>query len=530
MALRTLPLEIYARTIFHVSSIRALSAVSQTSRAMHSLCDMKNRERFHRICIDEARIEKTFNLLMEILKQRSLGKYVRKIEHRYRRPYQVPAYTEAKEQRSLSAEEMDLLRSAVQKAGFSGTQESAVINMLMQKDTSGRDGELGDVGNRIRLSRIYPSVIMGTFITQALTAMLISVSPNLEALTMTQPFESYDSFNYEPEKNPRESFTDFPIDRILRRANTDPTSVPYLQNLRKVYIIVDEVIMGGDDRSYVGLEFFDCIKLIDNLPSIESIGTDALIEDENDVATLLPTSSNISRVYLNHCALNTPYLAYIIQSCKVLKEFQYTIGGRDVLDGHFCPLNPKTFIKAISPHKDTLEVLDIDAEANIHDLSYYYDDDFARADKRFDEVLDPYLAEDDGILLQQEQFVQSFLGNSGCLKDFHALKRVSLGVGFLLYFARGVGGSYETRDPATFKLVECLPEGLEYLCIRGYKKGRIEKWDEQIDSLMTFWQSGKSNIKEITGVEEEILNAKDLDDIDNQEHLVWVLQEDTHVL
>ncbi|KAJ5100547.1 hypothetical protein N7456_006599 [Penicillium angulare] len=527
MALRTLPLEIHARTIFQVSSIRDLSAISQTSRAMHSLCDMKNRERFHRICIDEARIDSTFNLLMEILKQRSLGKYVRKIEHRHRRPYQVPAYTETKEQRSLSEDEMDLLRNAVQKAGFSGTQESAVINMLMQKDAKGRDDELGDFNNRMRL-RIYPSVIMGTYITQALTAMLISVSPNLEALTMTQPFETYESYNYDPEENPRESLTDFPIDRLLRRANTDPASVPYLQNLRKVYIIVDEVIMGGDDRSYVGIEFFDCIKLVDNLPSIESIGTDALIEDENDVATLLPKSSNISRVYLNHCALMTPYLAYIIQSCKILKEFQYTIGGRDVLGGHFCPLNPKTFIKAIAPHKDTLEVLDIDADGNIHQLSSYHNGDYVKADKSFDDVFDPYLDEEDNHQAKQERFVKSFLDNSGCLKDFHALKKLSIGVGSLLYFARGVGADYESGEPV--KLVDRLPENLEYLCIRGYKRGESKMWDEQIDDLMSFWKEGTSNIKEIVGVEEEIPNAKDLEDIDNQEHLMWVLGEDTHVL
>jgi hypothetical protein len=49
MAFLSLYPDIYAQIIFYVPSIRDLAALSQSCRALHSLCDMKTRERFYRI-------------------------------------------------------------------------------------------------------------------------------------------------------------------------------------------------------------------------------------------------------------------------------------------------------------------------------------------------------------------------------------------------------------------------------------------------------------------------------------------------
>lgn len=63
---------------------------------------------------------------------------------------------------------------------------------------------------------------------------------------------------------------------------------------------------------------------------------------------------------------------------------------------------------------------------------------------------------------------------TGSLKDFPALKRLSLGINLLMYFARGV-----TNDPTTPRgtvdLVDCLSDHLEYLCIQGYEKGKTQE-------------------------------------------------------
>lgn len=50
------------------------------------------------------------------------------------------SYVGKEEQRGLSTDEMDLIRAAVQRAGFVGPQESAMINMLMQNTTQGAHG------------------------------------------------------------------------------------------------------------------------------------------------------------------------------------------------------------------------------------------------------------------------------------------------------------------------------------------------------------------------------------------------------
>lgn len=329
---------------------------------------------------------------------------------------------------------------------------------------------------------------------------------------MTQPFSVFSGFHRGGERR-----VHFPLDRLLRRANAKPASTPYLQNLRKVYMIVDDRY--SDDRFYMAIDFLECVTLFDCLPSIESISTDALCDDENGEARVVleSRSSNISRIHINHSALQTNFLVSLIQSCKVLREFQYTIGGRCVSGGWMAPFNAKAFIKSICPHKDTLEVLDIDAEHNMRYFhpSYFEED---RVDQEIDE--EQRALESDNDDDDERQMLQSFSSNSGSLKEFQTLKRLSVGIGFLVYFAMGVRENNEPRQP--FLLPEALPESLEYLCIRGYEKGRCKKWDAHIDALVASFVSGLSGIKEITGIEEIIPNSEDVENPDDNRDLLWI--------
>lgn len=333
---------------------------------------------------------------------------------------------------------------------------------------------------------------------------------------MTQPFSVFSGF-YRGGERPQDDDVHFPLDRLLRRANAKPASTPYLQNLRKVYMIVDDRNL--DDRYYMAIDFLECTTLFDRLPSIESVSTDALCDDENGEARVVlePRSSNISRIHIHHSALQTTFLVSLIQSCKVLREFQYAIGGRCVLGGWSAPFNARTFIKSICPHKDTLEVLDIDAEHNMHYFhpSYFEED---RVDQEIDEEQTALESDNDDD--DERQMLRSFSSNSGSLKDFRTLKRLSVGIGFLVYFAMGVRKDNEPRQP--FLLPEALPESLEYLCIRGYEKGKCKKWDAHIDALVASFVSGLSGIKEITGIEEIIPNSEDVKDPDDNEDLLWI--------
>ncbi|EKV12331.1 hypothetical protein PDIG_44590 [Penicillium digitatum PHI26] len=459
---------------------------------------MATRKKYHRVSVssnDEDNIEISFALLMEILKRPSLGDYVRHIECRTATSRHLD-YKQVNSQRDLSNEEMTLVREAVKKGGFTGLHESRVVNMLMQ-----RMEKTATFGNyRYRES-------LGTFITQALTAILIVVSPNVVTMALTHPSGS--SCNHA---------IDFPLAQLLRQANASPENKPFLRNLRNVYVINKNDSTWSDGRFYLPMDLSGCLRLFNNLLSIESVGADLMEEDPNGKFEFKEKCSNIRKLSIHHSSVNSLYLANLIWSCRILKEFQYSIGGRASRDGGFPIFNPKAFIKALCAHKKTLEILDIDAE---NEISTFEIDDEEERDQEFNHHGSP---SESGIGDETYTFYKSIWTYGGSLKEFVALKRLSLGINFLLYFAAGVSGEpYQKRGELA--LVDCLPVGLEYLCIRGYQKGEKEEHDRQMDALMKFCKSGSSQLKEIKGIDELIPNAESVKDPDNDDHLLWSLEE-----
>lgn len=379
--------------------------------------------------------------------------------------------------------------------------------------------------------------VMGNYM-QALAAILIPVSPNLENLAMPQPFFSH-TVVHAPGGSPGTEYLpyDYPLDRLLQRANADPSNVFYLQNLRRVYFIVDETCFFERGKNYLPIDFFHCTKLVNNLPSIESVGTDALCEEDYSGSRLEPGSSNISRLHLNHCALRMPYLAYLTLSCKELREFQYRIGGRRVAATVTVPFNPKGFIKAICPHKATLEILDIDAEHNMYYFDNYDIDDNYRwkiDDRAPNFEYDDYYHSDPEL----QSFAKSLWEYGGSLKEVRSLRRLSVGIEFLLYFAQGVPKerlsdryweNEATRDEYEDSMLPNeLPESLEYLCVRGYEQGENAMHDAQIDALMAHCESGSTQIKEIVGIDECIPHSEDLFIQKPEEAYLWSLGKHGH--
>jgi hypothetical protein len=314
--------------------------------------------------------------------------------------------------------------------------------------------------------------------------------------------------------------TDFPLAEILRQANASPENKPYLRNLRSVYIINKNDDSWSDGRFYVPLDLSGCLSLFDNLLSIESVRVDIMEEDENGEREFKEKCSNISKISIHHSSVGSLYLATLIWSCKVLREFQYSIGGRASNDGGFPIFSPKVFIKVLCAHKETLEILDIDAENEIFDFGI---SDEEERDERLNENGSPF---EHGIDAETSAFYKSIWTYGGSPKEFVALKRLSLGINFLLYFAAGVSGEpYKKKKKGKLSLVDCLPVGLEYLCVRGYQKGENKEHDEQMDALMAFYNSGTSQLKEVKGVDEVIYNAETVQDPDNDSHLLWSLSD-----
>ncbi|KAJ5985288.1 hypothetical protein N7522_012484 [Penicillium canescens] len=69
-----------------------------------------------------------------------------------------------------------------------------------------------------------------------------------------------------------------------------------------------------------------------------------------------------------------------------------------------------------------------------------------------------------------------------------------MGIGLLLYFADGLGGTVRTKRVNSM-LVESLPDSLEYFCIRGYQKRANKFWDEQVEKLIARFDPGHTALK-----------------------------------
>jgi hypothetical protein len=347
-----------------------------------------------------------------------------------------------------------------------------------------------------------------TYVTQALTALLVSVSPDLVSMAMMPTFytdldREEDDFSFVP--------SECALDLLIRDANENPAGKPYLQNLRRVYMINLGDHYFDDGLTYVDMDLIGCLAMLCNLPSLEWIGTDALAEDHYGKPSLKAKSSNVSRIAIHHSSVDTSFLTPVIRSCRVLKEFEYSIGGRGPPTNHgiSTTFNPKTFILSVLEHKTTLEKLDVDVEGHMFDFNYRDPSEFQ---------FDGQDARSEAQQYWTEPPPDSFWDQRGCLKDFDALKRLSIGVGFLMYFAAGVNNDNENK---TVSLVDYLPPDLEYLCIRGYEKGKRGYQDAQIDALKALVESGSSSLKEIHGVDICIPNAEDLEYPVDDPHLLW---------
>jgi hypothetical protein len=350
---------------------------------------------------------------------------------------------------------------------------------------------------------------LATFATQALTAIIIVVSPNIVSMVTTKP-------------NVRNSNIEFPLDQILRRANANPESTTYLSNLRSVYMISKTESTWEDGRFYIGMDLHGFMKIFHNLPSIESVSTDVMEEDPNGSSDFKEKSSKISKISIHHSSMGSLYLVRLLWSCKALKEFQYSIGGRSSNDGGYHIFNPKAFIKALCDHKNTLEILDVDTENRIHEYHEYDPEDR----EQFDSYGSPF---EPGIDDEECKFLKSNWEKNGSLREFVSLKRLSLGVEFLLHFAQGTL-EFPTDSKDIVTVADCLPDSLEYLCVRGYEKGAGERGkflDEQMNALMAFYKSGKSQLKELKGIEETVPNSDHVDNPDQDEHLLWSFKEDS---
>ena len=116
-------------------------ALPQQSRGIHALCDLKNREKYHRLKFGrekypqthEAVLQAGLDTLLAILRTPSLGDYLRRVELYGTGMIEFDPDTEDSIQDSiLSPEDIDRLKQAILGAGFQDAEErDSILSMLL---------------------------------------------------------------------------------------------------------------------------------------------------------------------------------------------------------------------------------------------------------------------------------------------------------------------------------------------------------------------------------------------------------------
>lgn len=121
---------------------------------------------------------------------------------------------------------------------------------------------------------------------------------------------------------------------------------------------------------------------------------------------------------------------------------------------------------------------------------------------------------------------------SGSLRDFSALKHLSIGVVVFFCLARGTE-SMDTDDPNQVTpfdqvvIADALPASLESLCLRGYQKNLRDDFDKVIALFVAERETKLPNLKKVTGIEEWIYFAFSLNSNNpGDEHLLWKREEE----
>ncbi|KAE8374511.1 hypothetical protein BDV26DRAFT_41030 [Aspergillus bertholletiae] len=414
--------------------------------------------------------DEVFDTLLSILRKPALGqdiRYVNLDRSLAGSSIEPPALNIPRE---VKEEDRKLLEGAVRRAGFAGKQYGMMMNIVTHRPCDGYHG----------MKRTNDLM----HLTQALAALIISVAPNLESLAFPEISAEFES--------PSECY--LMLQAFLERANSNPTEIPYLQNLRDVRCLSNKNLFLSDERFYENYNLADSMKLVGNLPAVETIRADS-IEDRYESIDLEPRSTNFRKVYIQGSNYSSSSIAEIIKSCRRLQEFEYSIGGRSSGDGSSPMFIARHLLDALLYHTNTLQRLEMDVDEELSEERPAYWD-----------THDQYMTGEDPY---EKDYTE---GRPTSLRDFIVMKDLWIGIKLLMDLARASiskGGSAESP----MSLVEILPPNLESLCILGHTVGVNSKHDAQISLLMEN-RERLPFLAEITGVDACILNAKSVENPD----------------
>lgn len=423
-------------------------------------------------------LESGFQTLLHLMKNPALAGDLRHLEVHGSRTVSdgrdVDFSMPPNEPRQLEPDDLERIKAVIQRAGFIGNEPRAVLHMLLVQPDARElcvDYSLTPLFTNEEmantLKRLNTCHLRHMAFKQALAALLIAISPQLESLAVF------------PIGGPSSEIKGFVLLTMLRRANRNPDPIPYLQNLNRIIFLPDSCSPGNDGFHYnIAEDYYHRLNLVRRLPALNSVSF--TLASWNNEAGLPPPpkSANYSDISFTHSnmAEMESEMCYIIDSSKRLRKFTYTIGGRAQPEGGKVSVTLTSIMRCLWRHRAHLEELDMDVEDNVSWGEIYGNEGSESTegilrdeDTEYEEVCEGEMDELDTELETPPPNIS--------LADFPKLRSLSLGVHTLCFLARGINPDYRI-DAQTFSLVDTLPASLERL--RLYGKG--EEADPTLNS------------------------------------------------
>lgn len=206
------------------------------------------------------------------------------------------------------------------------------------------------------------------FLAQALAALLVSVSPQLESLSFSpvgQEPSKLSKLNAQAKGTPLQG-NDYFFKHFLDRANSSPQeTLPFLQHLRQIRFLVDPDTRIYSWYDYQPYDIYASLNLVRRLPSVKSIRVDAIMSSQSPSIEPPRRSANYTNITIRNSNVEYHHLVRVIESAKRLEGFTYAVGGRGSSDGSLSIFSPDHVFRALLSHADSLVHLDLDAEAEI---------------------------------------------------------------------------------------------------------------------------------------------------------------------
>ncbi|KAI0476872.1 hypothetical protein F4859DRAFT_514204 [Xylaria cf. heliscus] len=466
----------------------------------------QQHRRYTRIRIqDEDDFKRLYPLILDYIREPELASCAKEFVFRSHLPWHESYLSKSERREVLRAEEnardISQEHSIAQLVTDLGLEESEkpdwirILTWMKPELVAAREQVLDNSESSWTIEPFYRH--RNKLFSHYAAALLLMLCPNIEILKYEEGSEI--------------------VENILRRNNYGLLPATHLKKLRDVTLIPTSQMVIGDKRFYTNLDILALLRLFHRLPAIESVSTDAVGPnlDGGYVDHFPPATSNLKRIHIGHSAHGTDVIGPLIRVPKRLEEFTLSTGGRCIQDGQVdrCA---ETIGKALHGHRSSLRKIDIDIDEYIGGHEGHEDEDEYEEGEE-EESKDEWYYRDMEIstgplTTAQMQKTREYGATIGSMHDFESLTHLSIGIGLLL---GGCSWGVKEHEEAPFRLADALPKSLEYLLIRGYVRGKVARYDDQIDEFLRLRQDRLPSLRELHGIDETIpigLSIKSPDD------------------